>query len=457
MRTKGWEKVLQFTYIQIIKSKSYIVSNVIMIVVFTLMIAAGNFLPGLLQDKPTEFIQITDSEGNAVTIAAYAVKKIYICDKSELNIDFSFLEKFEIEHEKIAESQVQSILQLVTESDKAHTLMVIEPTPNGYDIRMSRPESTELINNSDCFALLELFNSLINDANLMNLGVAREDIGKTSPFINTSVNVNGEEPRSEIAEAITIALTMSTSLILFTLIVVYGQLTAQAIATEKASRVMELLLTSVKPLAVIVGKVLGTLLVAFTSIIVVGALSTVAFLVFAPFGTLGEITGMIDTSDPALTAVTSELSGAFSGVTPVNVLLIIIIFIMGFLFFSLISGLIGASVSKIEDLQTALQPLMLISVLGFYLTYFSTFTGLDPDGKGNILVTISRYLPISSPFALPAAIIEGKMSFGEIAIAIGVLALCLAFFAIFVAKVYEHIILHNGNRLKLKDIIKLVK
>jgi ABC-2 type transport system permease protein len=223
---------------------------------------------------------------------------------------------------------------------------------------------------------------------------------------------------------------------------------------------MELLLTSVKPLAVIVGKVLATTLVALTSVAAVGGIVTGVFFLIAPFGTIGEIIGSVETTEPFIQDISSQLSSAFSGFTPTNIVLILIVFVLGFLFYALISGLIGSSISKIEDLQSALQPLIYISMLGFYLTYFSSMTGFDPQSPssgGNWLVTLSRFLPISSPFALPGAIISGAMSGAEIAVAIGFLALCLVLFALFVAKIYEHIILHTGDRVKIKDMIKLAK
>ncbi|MCL1789331.1 MAG: ABC transporter permease [Oscillospiraceae bacterium] len=485
MRAKGWEKVLKFTYIQTIKSKSFIVSTVIMLVVFGLMIAATNFLPGLLanqssnksSDQSTEYIEITDDEGNVVAqMPAFPIKKVDIYNQSGLELDFSFLSmlKIEVDIQPINndETKIKNAVTELKDSHDARTIAIIEKTDVGFNVKMSRPENTEIIKNSDCHDLLVMFSNAISDANLVSLGVSSEDVGKAVPYIRTTVNIVEEEAKNEVVEAITMALTMSTSIILFVLILSYGQLTAQAIATEKASRVMELLLTSIKPLAVIIGKVLGTLLVAFTAIIVVGTVSSVMFMAFAPFGTLGEIFGIGSANDPTIsnlvaeiggtenptiTALSAELPAAISGFNPLNILLIIIIFIMGFLFYSLIAGLIGASVSKIEDLQTALQPLILISMLGFYLTYFSTFTGFDPDGKGNFLVTISRYLPISSPFALPSAILAGQMNAGEIAVSIGVFALCLVLFALFVAKVYEHIILHNGNRIKIKEMIRLAR
>jgi ABC-2 type transport system permease protein len=457
VQTKGWEKVLKFTYIQTIKQKSFIVSTVVTVIIFGLMIAGANFLPKLLMPEP-EIINITDDYGNIVgEMEALKIAKVYINDQSGLSLDFSFLPALEVEYEHITAEQVQATMDRVTESRESVVLAVIEPNEHGFDVKMSRPESTELINNSDCFSLLGMFNSVINNANLVSLGIAEEDVGKAYVHISTTVNVGGEEPKSEIAEGITMVLTLLTSAILFTFIVGYGQLTAQAIATEKASRVMELLLTSVRPLAVIIGKVLASTLVAFTTITLIGGISSLIFLATAPFGMLGEVVGMVDTTDPAIMSVNAELGTALAGVNAVNIALIVVIFLMGFLFYSLIAGLIGASVSKIEDLQTAIQPLIYISMLGFYLTYFSTFTGLDPDRQGNFIVTLSRYLPISSPFALPSAILSGDIGGAEIAISIGVLTLCLGLFAIFVAKVYEHIILHNGDRLKIKDLIKLAR
>jgi ABC-2 type transport system permease protein len=456
---KGWWNVLKFTYIQTIKAKSFIASSVIMIVIFSLMLAGANFLPGILSSEP-EIREIRDEDGNVVAEhEAFKIEEVTVLNASDLDLDFSFLETFGVKYRDALTYSVDfdMIMDGITNSEEARVFAVIEETEHGYEVKMSRPESTELINNSDCFALLSLFHSVIHDANLVSLGIAEDDIHKANSWINTSVNVGGEEPKSEIAMALATGITMLTSVLLAVLIISYGQLTAQAIATEKASRVMELLLTSVKPLAVIIGKVLATMLVAVTSIVAVGGVTTGIFFMTAPFGMLGEVTGMVEATDPAMANVAVELSAALSGFSPLNIVLIALIFILGFLFYSLISGLIGASVSKIEDLQTALQPLIYISLLGFYLAYIPPIFGLDMDDGRSFITTIAYYLPISSPFALPGGILTGDITGAEVAIAIGVLALCLVLFAVFVAKVYEHIILNNGDRVKIKDMIKMAK
>ena len=73
----------------------------------------------------------------------------------------------------------------------------------------------------------------------------------------------------------------------------------------------------------------------------------------------------------------------------------------------------------------------------------------------NAMQVFSYYFPVSSPFALPSALLLGKLSIGEVLVAILIQAAFVVVVAVIVARVYEMIILHNGSRLKFKDILKL--
>ena len=103
-----------------------------------------------------------------------------------------------------------------------------------------------------------------------------------------------------------------------------------------------------------------------------------------------------------------------------------------------------------------MQPFAIIGVIGFYLAYMP---GLGDYGQGqeNPITVFSRYFPISSPFALPSAMILGKVSAVEVIMSTCLLAVCVALLAMLVAKVYENIILHSGNPLKITQIIKMAK
>ena len=151
--------------------------------------------------------------------------------------------------------------------------------------------------------------------------------------------------------------------------------------------------------------------------------------------------------------LTAEIGKAFADFSPISIIMIFVIFIIGFIFFALIAGLIGASVSRMEDLNAAMQPLAIIGVLGFYLAYFPSAMG----GEAGFMSTLSYYLPISSPFALPSALLTGAMDIPQALLAVAVLCVFTVLMALLVARVYEQIILHNGNRLKLGDIIGIAK
>ena len=79
----------------------------------------------------------------------------------------------------------------------------------------------------------------------------------------------------------------------------------------------------------------------------------------------------------------------------------------------------------------------------------------DTSGDGNIIMIIARFIPISSPFCLPSAFMLGQMTLAEVIIALAVLLACVIILCLIVAKVYEHIVLHTGDRLKLADMLKM--
>ena len=106
-----------------------------------------------------------------------------------------------------------------------------------------------------------------------------------------------------------------------------------------------------------------------------------------------------------------------------------------------------------------MQPDSLLGVLGFYLAYFPvmfTMESLDTGAAAtNPMQIFSYYFPVSSPFALPSALLLGTLSLPQVIIAVLILAAFVVLVAVIVARVYEMIILHNGSRLKFGDILKM--
>ena len=203
-------------------------------------------------------------------------------------------------------------------------------------------------------------------------------------------------------------------------------------------------------------------LVSIMQFLMIGIVGGVTFAATAPFGIGGDIMKIM--GDASLQTgqnadIANAITSSFGNISPLTFILILLIFILGFMFFALIAALVGASVSRMEDLAQAMQPYSLLGVLGFYLAYFPIIFNADSLDTGaassNPIQIFSYYFPVSSPFSLPSALLLGNLSMPQIIVAILILAAFVVLVAVIVARVYEMIILHNGSRLKFGDIIKL--
>jgi ABC-2 type transport system permease protein len=444
-----------------IKSKAYIVSTVIIVVCLLLMSVGINFLPSLLAGSLGELLG-----GGSESEVEFAVSKLYISDRSEIEPapDFNYFAEFGIEIIIIADDKLAEITAQINTSQDAEILVEItKQGSNNYNLLASRPEYEGKINANDCNAVMNYMAGSVWYAHQISIGVPAESINYVTSHVNSQVTIAGESPRNEIAVILAnTMLPIISAFVLFMFIIMYGQLTAQAIATEKTSRVMETLLTSVRPMAIILGKVLGMGLASFTQFAILLITGFGFSAILAPFGALGQVFGSVEIpiDDVEMQMIQNAFSEAFGGFNAMSIVWIIVIFLLGFLFYSLIAGLFGASIDRIEDLQAALQPMSLIAVAGFMLGYLAPIFNMEFDGGAgdiNIVQRISYYLPISSPFSLPSAIISGEMSTAGILISVGILAAFCLLMLMFVSRVYEAIVMHTGNRITIKTMFKLAR
>jgi ABC-2 type transport system permease protein len=227
---------------------------------------------------------------------------------------------------------------------------------------------------------------------------------------------------------------------------------AGQIVTEKSSKIVEYLLTSVKPMAIITGKVFAsvsvvlTILASFSICIVIS-------------GILNGVINMNGNGVFVLPTIISDLidSEVMAGANPLTILLALAIIILGFVFYCFLGGVSGAMVSKIEELGEGTKLLNFAMIIGAYLALgliMSSSLGGSGWGDLNYLV---YFLPLSAPFIVPSYLLFGIIS---PAIGLAVVALNIVLtsgLVVFVSKVYEQLIYHNGNPLKIKDLFHLSK
>lgn len=473
MRTKGWQKVFAFTLKEHIKTKSFIISTIIMAVLVAAIFVLANILPAAL-------VGGNSGEGEESPIKdIFGYEKIYIADETGIitDADIAELAAGGLKAERTDKTADDIIAQIAkAEGAQAAIVYTADKNSDGKTVSYTAKTFYSPSGKDRSTALSSTMMQFLKECNVKRLGIDFDAFNEASMPINTKTVEAGQEELNVFSSMIHYVLPMVLSMALFLIIFSYGNTVAQSIAIEKTSRVMELLLTSVRPLAVVIGKVLAMGVVSFGQILLIIVVGAASVLASSPFGVIGQISPLLSNpemlsgglSDAAAAGVNLDqfsLAQAINSVvekfTAVNIILIGLAFLIGFLFYALLAALVGASVSRMEDLQAAMQPYSLIGVVGFFLAYYPIIFNTSAIESGSAEISsvqmFSYYFPISSPFSIPGAVILGQLDTVQSAIAVGVLVVFTVLVAMLVSRVYEAIILHNGSRLKIGDILKMAQ
>ncbi|MEV6622219.1 ABC transporter permease [Amycolatopsis sp. NPDC051106] len=211
--------------------------------------------------------------------------------------------------------------------------------------------------------------------------------------------------------------------LLYISIITYGMMVAQGVVEEKSSRVVEILLASVRPWQLLLGKVIGLGLVGLTQLVILAAAGLVA----------ASVTGVF------------TLSGFATGALLWGLLW----YLLGFLLYATIYGALGSLVSRQEDTQSVVGPLNIVLIVGF-VTGFNLLLQ-DPSGTAAKAVSL---IPLFSPILMPARIATGAAAGWEIALSLGLTAALVALLTWLGGKIYGNSVLRIGSRIKLSEALR---
>jgi ABC-2 type transport system permease protein len=234
-------------------------------------------------------------------------------------------------------------------------------------------------------------------------------------------------------------LTWAVVVLTFMAILTYGNWVAQSVAEEKSNRVMELLITAATPRQLLAGKVLGTGAAGLTQYVVVLLVAAVAFVAVEPVATaLG-----METAGPGIT---------LPEIAPISVVAFTLFFFGGFLLYATLYAAAGSMVSRIEDVQQASGPLLLLAMGG----YFAAITAINvPDAEW---VGAASLVPFFSPYLMPIRMLLGAgPSLGEIALALLLLAATVVLAIWIAARIYSAGVLLYGQRVGLRNVLRATR
>ena len=212
MKTKGWKNIFAFTFLQQIKTKSFIISTAIIATIIALIAATVNILPAvLLEDELTKIEDTLEGDTDAFTI-----DKLYIANETDLNISFTVTAvSFGITTESLKPSAVEAKINELAETTENQMLAHITDTDGYLSIDAYYSGINSTINSSDCSSVLTMLANQLDIEYLSSIGMNAEQMSTVMAGVSTSLLQAGDEPVSMVDELVNMLVPMIASLILF--------------------------------------------------------------------------------------------------------------------------------------------------------------------------------------------------------------------------------------------------
>ena len=396
--------VAKFTMKDMLRKKSFIVSTIVILV----LIVAGFQVPRIFKDK------------NASN------PKVLIVDNENLfENELNGLSNYKLEYEFVYENKDVKEIKKEINKGKLDSAIVINKSDTGINLNYIVKNKLYVERIPD--DLFTTINSLYTNIQIKKLNLTEEQIKSISPTFDFKITQSEKEkPEGNVF------LVMIISMLLYFGVYFFAYQISSSITTEKTSKIMETLVTSTSPKSIVLGKTLGIGLIGLVELVLIVGVAYV-------------------TARFSLDKSTIDMALDTSKITPILGVLTLVYFILGYLTYSLLYALTGSTVSKPEDIQPANTPITIVSLVGFYLAYFSMMNPTSPLNK------YAAIIPISSPFCMPCRIVMGLASPTEIIISLAVLILTILLVAKVAIKVYSSAILNYGTKLSIKDMFKMFK
>lgn len=288
--------------------------------------------------------------------------------------------------------------------------------------------------------------------NLQNQNISLESITSAKEKINIDLQNFSGEKSSKLANWLKLIFGGASGYLLMMFIVVYGNMIMRSVIEEKTSRIIEIIVSSVKPIQLMLGKIIGTSLVGITQfilwLVIGGFLMVFLTNVFGvtPSNTISP--AEIQQNGQIMQEILLEffkfpimkLVGCF-----------FIYFIGGYLLYSSMYATIGSAVDNETDTQQFIFPVLMPLMLAIYVGFFTVIE--DPHGSISVLFS---YIPLTSPVVMLMRIPFG-VSWWEILISVTLLYLTFFIILWFAAKIYRVGILMYGKKASYKELIKWLK
>ncbi|MEB7462483.1 ABC transporter permease [Staphylococcus succinus] len=344
------------TYKNKIKTKSFMIFTTIVII---LIIAASNVnkIMDVFDDGPDKVGVVTSNDDIYKAIQAQGKQ---MDDDTKFKKVTEKQAKYQIENKKL---------------DKAYMIHLNKDNKLSGNILSKEPVSEE--DKQKLQGTLTTIQTQIIASNLDLTPKELKQLQSQSKVTTDLISDKGSQSNlSEAQKTFNTVMVYVGIMLMFFIIINYAGQVAMEIATEKTSRVIEMIITSVSPVTHILAKISAVIVVALTQIVIIILTGVICFFIFD----IGEMLKGFNIEPNELTMQLTIVG--------------IVSWIIGILSYVILAAILGSITARIEDINQALMPMTLMSMIAFYISIFSA---TNPD---TLLAKITSFIPLLSPFVM---------------------------------------------------------
>ena len=453
---KGWKDVFSFTYTQNVKGKTFKAALYGIAALIFIIFLAINIIVAVVNDD--------DDKKNKDETVKNCVDIIHIINASDIqNVDFQKLteeneifadirilteeddsapaeqaEAFDSESREII-LQIQKYIfnnkteqyTLFEDYDSTTEKNEVESEEIVYRLTVYLKKDGVLDNSRDRGGIAQLMETLaeyFDRAKYGFAGVGQEGMEMLDSEVHVE-SVDIEKAGESLTEMLAkIFIPMIVCLVVYMLVLLYGQSISKVIVVEKSSKLMETLLTSIQPYAIVFGKIFAMFAIAMVQIVV-----------WTVSGVLGYIVGdkvassMFSGYENQLYVIIDIFKAdSDSAFTLTAVILGILVLVIGFFMYGVMSALFSSGISKAEEVSNGYALFQMVVVVAFLAAYMIPLMGLS-----DTLVNVLRFIPVTAAFMLPADVIIGSCGILISVISLGIMIATTAVMIYLTGKMYK--------------------
>ena len=330
--------------------------------------------------------------------------------------------------------------------DKIDAFLILDTSKEVLEAKLLAKDSVET---STQLKLRMMLSQIQRQVSAQKLGLSAQQLAQLDQQVPLTVNkvtVNDQgrlTKKQEDGAAVQMIIGFACTIILFLFIANYANIIAQEIATEKGSRIMEIILSSTKASTHYYGKIMGVILVGLTQMAV-----------YIPVFLLG-LYQFKDNEQLAPFLASVDFGARFSWPLFLNIVLVALFVLTGIVQYAVLSAVAGSLVNRAEETSKAIMPVMYLAMIGYFGGLVFSFTNTQSP-----ILTITSYIPYWSSFAMPLRIVNEVVSYPGAFISLALNIVISTVVMVLSAKMYKaNVLVYNdrGVLAAFKQSIKLMK